>query len=68
MQDSIFAVALRSKDYSFDSSGHRVENCSSRYSFLNDERDGAIFIFKDKESHITMPWQVNDFLNSQEND
>ena len=31
-------MALRFKDYTFNSSGHRVENCSSRYSFLNDER------------------------------
>ena len=39
----IFAVALGFKDYTFHTSGHRVENCSSRYSFLNDERDGANF-------------------------
>ena len=57
-------MALRFKDYTFNSSGHRVENCSSRYSFLNDERDGAIFIFKDKEFHNTMPWEVNECLNS----
>ena len=47
MQDLIFAVALRFKDNNFHASDHRVENCSSRYSFLNDERDGAIFIFKE---------------------
>ena len=46
MQDLIFAVALRFEDYNFHASGHKVENCSSRYSFLNDERDGAIFIFQ----------------------
>ena len=34
MQDLIFAVALRFKDYTFNSSGHRFENCSSRYSFM----------------------------------
>ena len=39
-----FAVALRFKDYIFLASGHRVENCSSWYSFLNDDRDDAIFI------------------------
>ena len=29
-----FAVALRFKDYTFYALGHRVEDCSSRYSFL----------------------------------
>ena len=42
-------MALRFKNYIFHVSGHRVDNYSSRYSFLNDERDGAIFIFKDKD-------------------
>ena len=38
-------------DYTFHASCHRVENYSSRYSFLHDEcRDGAIFIFKDNRS------------------
>ena len=38
-----FAVALRFKDYTFHALNHRVENCSSRFSFLNDEREHAIF-------------------------
>ena len=37
-------------------SGHRVENCSATYYLLNNERDGAFFIFKDKEFHTAMPW------------
>ena len=54
-------MALRFKDCTFNSSGHRVENCFSRYSFLNDERDGAIFIFKDKEfSHSEVYFTVKD--------
>ena len=32
-------MKLSYKDYTFHASGHRVKNCSSRYSFLNDERD-----------------------------
>ena len=39
IQDMIFAVALRFKDYTFHALGHRVDYCSSRHSFLNDERD-----------------------------
>ena len=39
IQDMIFAVALRFKDYTFHALGHRVDYCSSRQSFLNDERD-----------------------------
>ena len=39
IQDLIFAVALRFKNYTSPASGHRVQNCSSRYSFLNDERE-----------------------------
>ena len=54
IQDLIFAVALIFKDNTFNSSGQRVENCSSRYCTLNDVRDGAIFIFNDKEFHITL--------------
>ena len=38
-------MALRFEDYTFHASGHRVENCSSKYSFFNNERDGAIFLF-----------------------
>ena len=34
-----------------------VESCSSRYSILN-ETDGAIFIFENKEFHVTMPWNM----------
>ena len=41
-------VALRFKDYNFHASGHR-------YGFLNDERDVAIFIFKDKEFNLFGP-------------
>ena len=33
IQDWIFAVALRFKDFTFHASGHRVENCSSWYTF-----------------------------------
>ena len=40
-QDMVFTVALRFEDYTFHASGQRVENCSSRYKFLNNERDGA---------------------------
>ena len=29
-----FPVALRFKDYTFHALGHRVENCSSKYSFF----------------------------------
>ena len=36
-----FCSGPQNKDYTFHASGRRVENCSSRYSFLNDERDGA---------------------------
>ena len=56
IQDLIFAAARRFKDYTFHASGHRVKNCSSMYSFLNDERDGAIFVVKDKEFHFIIPW------------
>ena len=44
LQDLIFAVALRFKDYTFHASCHRVENCSSMYSFMNDDREGAISV------------------------
>ena len=40
-QDFIFTVALRFKVYTFHASGLRVEFFSSRYSFLNYERDGV---------------------------
>ena len=35
-------------------SGHRVKDCSPRYFFLNDEIDGVIFIFINKDFHITL--------------
>ena len=31
-------MGLILRDYTFHASRHRVKNCSSRYSFLNDER------------------------------
>ena len=47
-------MALRFKDYTFHASGHRVKNCSSMYSFLTDERDGAISIAAIAEKSIHM--------------
>ena len=43
-------------DHTFHASSHSVENCSLRYCLLNNERDGAIFIIKEKEFCITIPW------------
>ena len=46
MQDLIFDVALRYKNYTIrhHASGPGVENCYSRNCFLNEEKDGAFFL------------------------
>ena len=54
-------MALIFKDYTFLALDHRVQNCSS--GFMNDERDGTIFIFKDNEFHIKVPWEVTACLD-----
>ena len=62
-------MALILEDYICHASGQRVENCSSRYGFLNDERDGAIFIFKDIFDLVRRPCgskQKKHFLDSVE--